>query len=68
MYPVINTFIANEHEKTKYNIGETYPKAGFKADAKRVKFLKSAENRWKVPFLGAEIKPEKKSEKSSDAE
>ncbi|WP_078430478.1 hypothetical protein [Alkalihalobacterium alkalinitrilicum] len=58
-YEVINTFIEKEHKHITYTKGETYPKEGFEADPKRVKFLQSTKSKYKKAFLGPEIDKEK---------
>ncbi|OAT73758.1 hypothetical protein [Parageobacillus thermoglucosidasius] len=55
-YPVLNDFIEKYHKNTLYKKGEIYPKEGFKADPERVKYLQSEKNKYKIPFLGPEIK------------
>jgi hypothetical protein len=57
-YPVLNDFIEKFHKNMLYKKGETYPKEGFEADPERVKYLQSEKNKYKIPFLGPEIKEE----------
>lgn len=55
MYKVLNEFIDKTHDKTHYKIGDNYPKKGFNADDKRVKFLQSDKNKYTKVFLGEKI-------------
>lgn len=64
-YKVINTFIEKQHKNTKYEEGKTYPKSGFKADPDRVAFLQTDKNRYKMAFLGEEIKEVKRSARTA---
>jgi hypothetical protein len=57
-FPVINSFIEKEHDGITYNVGERYPKEGYKASDNRVTYLQSDDNPYKVAFLGPEIKSE----------
>lgn len=59
MFEVLNDFIEKEHKDLLYKAGETYPKAGFKADPKRVGYLQSNENIYNKAFLGPELEKEK---------
>ncbi|PTY79625.1 hypothetical protein B5V89_05105 [Heyndrickxia sporothermodurans] len=69
--PVLHDFIEKEHKGLTYQKGEIYPKTGFEADPKRVAFLQTNKNKYKMVFLGPEIneepkKPKKKPPKTSD--
>jgi len=69
-YPVLSTFIEKEHNKTLYKEGETYPKKGFEADPKRVAFLQSNKNKYKIAFLGEdqeEVAAKQKAEEEAKA-
>lgn len=48
---VIKEFKERFHKNTVYEVGDTYPKKGFKADKKRVDELSSNSNRYNEPFL-----------------
>lgn len=60
MFEVLNDFIEKEHKDLLYKAGETYPKAGFEADPKRVEYLQSNKNVYKKAFLGPELTKETK--------
>ncbi|WP_000281643.1 hypothetical protein [Bacillus wiedmannii] len=59
MYLVLNDFIETEHEGITYKKGGQYPKAGFKSNTKRVKYLQSTENQYQIAFLGPKLEKEK---------
>jgi hypothetical protein len=65
-YKVINTFLEKNHENLVYNKGDVYPSEGFEADPKRVTFLRSKRNKYKIAFLGEEIKEEKVEDKPAE--
>lgn len=65
-YKVINTFLEKNHENLVYNKGDVYPAEGFEADPKRVTMLRSKRNKYKMSFLGQEIKEEKVEEKPEE--
>ncbi|NEY20505.1 hypothetical protein G4D61_11115 [Bacillus ginsengihumi] len=56
-YKVLNDFIEKEHNNTLYKEGEEYPKQGFEADPDRVAYLQKKRNKYKIAFLGEEVKP-----------
>ncbi|MCM3219656.1 hypothetical protein M3644_07535 [Bacillus cereus] len=66
MYQVLNDFIEKEHDDTTYKKGEQYPKAGFKSNDKRVKYLQSIENPYQIAFLGPKLEKAKKTSKSTE--
>ncbi|HDR4512220.1 TPA: hypothetical protein QCQ29_002693 [Bacillus cereus] len=66
MYPVLNDFIEKEHDDITYKKGEQYPKAGFKSNDKRVKYLQSTENPYQIAFLGPKLEKAKKTSKSTE--
>lgn len=55
-YPVLHDFIEKNHKNALYKKGEEYPKTNFKADPKRVAFLQKKHRKYKVAFLGSELK------------
>ncbi|HDR7981287.1 TPA: hypothetical protein ACOQ31_005470 [Bacillus cereus] len=66
MYLVLNDFIETEHEGITYKKGEQYPKAGFKSNTKRVKYLQSNENSYQIAFLGPKLEKAKTTSKSME--
>ncbi|MED3396204.1 MULTISPECIES: hypothetical protein [Bacillus cereus group] len=66
MYPVLNDFIETEHDGITYKKGEQYPKADFKSNSKRVKYLQSTENPYQIAFLGPKLEKAKTTSKSSE--
>lgn len=63
-YKVLADFIEKGHKDTLYREGEEYPKKGFKADPDRVAYLQTKKNKYKIAFLGDEVKSETPSDKT----
>lgn len=65
MYKVIKSFTDMQDNDFLYNVGDTYPRAGFEVLPSRIKELASKRNRQGVPLIeevGTEPKSRKKSE------
>ena len=62
MYKVIHKFLDLQDENHLYKVGDTYPRSGKKATAKRVKELSGTENKIGKPLIEAleEEKPKKR--------
>lgn len=56
---VLNDFREKNHDNTFYTVGDTYPKDGFKAGAKRVSYLQDIHPEYGVRFLDDAPKEEK---------
>ena len=60
MYKVIEYFEDLQDKRYAYNVGDEYPRKGFKVTDKRIKELATAQNRQKKPLIKkVEEKPKK---------
>lgn len=66
MPKVIKQFREKYHKNHIYNVGDTYPAKGFKADTERVSFLSKKHPGLGDTFLSVEEKAETKSKKKSE--
>lgn len=70
MFKVINYFTDLQDNEHPYNVGDTYPRDGVKATAKRIKELSGSQNKQGKPLIKevADEPKEEVKEESADAE
>jgi hypothetical protein len=50
-YKVINKFYDKEDNNTFYNVGDEYPKGGYKPTKKRIEELSNEHSKYKCSFI-----------------
>ncbi|MEB1809032.1 MAG: hypothetical protein LPK26_17380 [Bacillaceae bacterium] len=50
-YKVINAFIDTVDNKTRYNVGDSYPKGSYKPTKKRIEELSKKHPKYKKAFI-----------------
>ncbi|WP_147536094.1 hypothetical protein [Bacillus marasmi] len=50
-YKVITNFFDIEDNKRLYEVGQTYPRAGFEVSQERIEYLLNKQNQFKGPFI-----------------
>lgn len=64
-YKVVTSFFDKEDNKRLYEVGQTYPRTGFKPSDERIKLLSTVKNEQKTIFIKEAVKRNKSEAKKN---